>query len=344
VTEADAPEQERHARDLVVIGASAGGVEALKRLVADLPRDLPAAICVVLHIAPTSTSALAGILARAGALPCKAAANGDALRPGQIMVAPPDHHLIVSDGRVRLDVGPRENGHRPAVDTLFRSAARERAADVVGVVLSGTRDDGSAGLAVIKERGGAAIVQDPQDALYAGMPASALAHVAVDAVAPAALLADTIVAMVRGEPLPAGVRASAPPADPPGEEETLTLVCPECGGVLSEVEGSSVPRWRCHIGHLYSAGTLEEIQGAAVERALWTALRSLEDRAALLRRLAEQTAQRGQPRSARSFGLQAQQTQEQADLVRRVVHDAAVAAQHTHDGERDEPMAAGEVA
>jgi two-component system chemotaxis response regulator CheB len=344
VTESAAPQQEHHGRDLVVIGASAGGVEALKEIVAGLPQDLPAAICIVLHIAPTTTSALAGILARAGRLPCRPALNGDPLEPGTILVAPPDHHLLIDDGRVLLDIGPRENGHRPAVDTLFRSAAQERASGVVGVVLSGTRDDGAAGLAVIKAHAGGTIVQDPADALYGGMPASALAHVEVDAVAPASLIAATIDAMVRGTTLPDGVRGSAPTNDPMAFEQQLTLVCPECGGVLSETEEQGVTRWRCHIGHVYSARTLEEVQGATVERALWTALRSLEDRAALLRKMSERASNSGQPRSGRSFADQAAQAQQQADLVRSVIREAAAGAQRSQDDEPDAPMTAGEAA
>jgi two-component system chemotaxis response regulator CheB len=342
VTEIEVPESHTP-RDLVVIGASAGGVEALKQIVAGLPRDLPAAICIVLHIAPTSTSALAGILARAGDLPCATASNGGALEPARIVVAPPDHHLLIEDGRVVLDVGPRENGHRPAVDALFRSAAEARGPAVLGVVLSGTRDDGAAGLAVIKANGGAAVVQDPQDALYGGMPSSALAHVAVDAVAPASLLADTIAAVVLGAPLPNDVHGSEPALDPPAPERGLSLVCPECGGVMTEREQEGVPQWHCHIGHMYSGDSLEEIQGAAVERALWTALRSLEDRAALLRRLATRASERAQPRSARSFGAQAAQAQQQAELVRAVVHDAA-AAQRSRTADRDESLPTGEVA
>ena len=200
-------DEERAHRDLVVIGASAGGVEVLRQVVADLPGDLAAAVCVVLHLAPGSPSLLAPILQRAGRLPCRSAEDGEELRPGRILVAPPDRHLVVQDGRVMLTTGPRENGHRPAADPLFRSAARARNGRVIGVVLSGTRDDGAAGLAVIKAHGGATIVQDPEDALYAGMPNNALAHVAVDAVVPSTLVAAAIAAMVTGNDLPPGTRS-----------------------------------------------------------------------------------------------------------------------------------------
>ena len=220
-----------------MIGASAGGVEALKTVAARLPADLPAAICVVLHIAPTSTSALAGILGRAGDLPCRAATDGEPLRPGHILVATPDHHLVVEDGVARVTVGPRENNHRPSIDTLFRSAAHAHGPDVVGVVLSGTRDDGSAGLAIIKSRGGAAVVQDPEDALYPGMPTNAIAQVAVDAVAPVALVADAITALVHGTSLPDDVRASDPTvgravagsATSPSSAPSAGASCPSAG-------------------------------------------------------------------------------------------------------------------
>jgi two-component system, chemotaxis family, protein-glutamate methylesterase/glutaminase len=204
----------RAPRDLVVIGASAGGVETLRRVVATLPEDLHAAVCIVLHIAPGSPSALAHILERAGTLPCHAARDGDYLRHGMILVAPPDHHLVIEDDHVRLTVGPRENGHRPAVDALFRSAAAARDERVVGVILSGTQDDGTAGLAVIKANGGATVVQDPAEALYAGMPASAVANVVVDAVVPSDQIAGVVARMVNGSgrpdpPDPERAKASA---------------------------------------------------------------------------------------------------------------------------------------
>jgi two-component system, chemotaxis family, protein-glutamate methylesterase/glutaminase len=182
--------------DVVVIGASAGGVDTLKRVVAGLPPDLPAAVCIVLHIAPGSPSALAHILSRSGPLRCRQAADGDPLLAGEILVASPDRHLVIEDGRVRLTAEPRENGHRPSIDALFRSAARTLDGRVIGVVLSGNQDDGAAGLAAIASCGGRTIVQDPEDAHYASMPTSALANVAVDTVVPsegiAAAIADTV--------------------------------------------------------------------------------------------------------------------------------------------------------
>jgi two-component system chemotaxis response regulator CheB len=307
---------------LVVIGASAGGVETLKDVVAELPVDLPAAVCVVLHIAPSSPSALAGILARAGPLPCRPARDRDALEPGTIFVAPPDRHLVVEDGVVRLSVGPRENGHRPAVDVLFRSAAAAWHDRVVGVVLSGTRDDGAAGLAAIKASGGAAVVQDPEEAMYSGMPANALAHVAVDAVVPAALIAQTVSAIVRGQDPPSGPERVQYAADRSGGT-SLTSVCPECGGVLTEHHRAGMLQWQCHVGHRYSPRSLADAQGDRVEQAMWTAVRMLRDRSALLSRMADHADARGQPRSARRFRRQAEDAADQAELVLQALNQAA---------------------
>lgn len=170
--------------DIIVVGASAGGVEALSTLAAGLPADLPAAVFVVLHLPQHATSVLPQILDRAGSLPAAHPGDGEAIRTGRIYIAPPDRHMVIERGCVRLSRGPRENGHRPAIDTLFRSAARAYGDRTIGVILSGTLDDGTAGLAAVKSRHGLAVVQDPASAIYPGMPHSAIDNVAVDYVAP----------------------------------------------------------------------------------------------------------------------------------------------------------------
>jgi len=314
------PSEDDSRRDLVVIGASAGGVETLTRIVAGLPPDLAASVCIVVHIAPTSPSALAGILQRSGPLKCRQAVDGEPLVSGEILVAPPDHHLVIEDDHAHLTVGPRENGHRPAVDALFRSAAAARDGRVIGVVLSGNRDDGAAGLASIKSRGGAAIVQDPDDALYSGMPANAIATVTADAVVPSQGIAEAIAKMVRS--------TDPPPEDPTESERSSSeqepmLSCPDCGGVLAQKPSAGVPQWLCRVGHRYSAESLADAQAASVESALWAAVRALEARASLLEKMADRCQSRGQPRSARSFWRKSGNAHEQAELVRTALTHAA---------------------
>lgn len=310
---------ERH--HIVVIGASAGGVETLQRVVRGLPSDLPATICIVLHLHPGSPSALAAILQRATALPCRTAVDGEPLRGGEILVAPPDRHFAVEDGHVRLTVGPRENGHRPSVDVLFRSAAAAQDGRVVGVVLSGTRDDGTAGLAVIKAHGGAAIVQDPEEALYGGMPANAIAHVHVDRVVPSDKVADAIVTMVNGGPNAPSRPDNPGPRPLPGTP--VVTACPECGGVLSENREAGVTQWRCKVGHRYSPESLADAQAESVEAAMWAAVRALEDRQALLDRMGTQLESRGHSRSAASFRRRAGEAARHAEVVRSALSDAA---------------------
>ncbi|WP_022928053.1 chemotaxis protein CheB [Patulibacter americanus] len=287
-------------RDLVVVGASAGGVEALKTFVAGLPPELPAAVLVVLHVPATGRSVLADILDRAGPLPAAAATDGAPLRRGEILVAPSDAHLLVHDGHVRLSRGPRENGHRPAIDPLFRSAARAHGGRTIGVVLSGLLDDGAAGLRFVHDEGGATVVQDPEDALHPGMPSAALAAGPVDRTVPAAALADAVCALL-DEPLErlrgdvAHGAAGAPDAverDPVEDDltrgELSGLTCPDCGGAIWET-GDDPARYVCHVGHAFSRDSMLQEQGRALEITLWSALRALEERADLLRRVARRT-------------------------------------------------------
>jgi two-component system, chemotaxis family, protein-glutamate methylesterase/glutaminase len=320
--------------DIVVVGASAGGVEALVQLAGSLPADLPAAVFVVLHVPSTASSALPDILSRHSPLPASHAKDGEPIEPGHIYVAPPDHHLLLRSDHVHLTRGPRENGHRPAVDPLFRSAAREFAARVIGVVLSGALDDGTAGLAAVKARGGLAVAQDPADTLYPGMPASALEHVQVDHVLPAAALGALLTrlaaepAMAAPGPVPAememeveveGFSLEAMEGEHPGRPSGFS--CPDCNGVLWEIQDGGLQRFRCRVGHAWSPESLLTQQSEALEAALWVALRSLEERAALGMRLAETARRRGHTFSASRFQEQADEAQQAARLVRDLLLD-----------------------
>jgi two-component system, chemotaxis family, protein-glutamate methylesterase/glutaminase len=282
---------------IVGIGASAGGVEALRALVADLPEDLEAALLVVLHIAPDAGSMLAGILDRTGPLPVRTADDGEPIEAGTILVAPPDRHLRVEDGHVRLSAGPRENGHRPAVDPLLRSLATALGERAVGVILSGTRDDGTAGLAAIKLAGGRTLVQDPAEATYPGMPQSAIDHVDVDAVLPLAGIVEELAAL-HFDPGPS--HPGGGPGEAPARAGTPTRVtCPACGGVLHEHEVGHVVQYRCSVGHKYATESLDFEHGEMVDGALWEAMRMLDDRAALLDSLANRHERRGSGVAAR---------------------------------------------
>jgi two-component system chemotaxis response regulator CheB len=314
---------------IVVVGASAGGVEALVELAASLPGDLSAAVFVVLHLPATGTSALPEILRRHGPLPAAHVRDSEPIQPGRIYVAPPDHHVLVRTGHVHLSRGPRENGHRPAIDPLFRSAAREYAARVIGVVLSGALDDGTAGLLAIKSRGGIAVVQNPEDALYPGMPGNALEHAQVDHVLAAASMGKLLTRLLANlaeppaDPAPTGMRVEvemegfsmeAFEGHHPGRPSGFS--CPDCHGVLWQIKDGGLERYRCRVGHAWSPESLLTQQSEALEAALWVALRSLEERAALARRLAEPARRRGHAITATRFEEQAAEAQQAARLVR----------------------------
>ena len=316
--------------DIVVVGASAGGVEALAELAASLPSDLSAAVFVVLHLPATGISALPEILHRHGPLPAAPVKDGEPIQPGRIYVAPPDHHVLLRTGHVHLSRGPREHGHRPAIDPLFRSAAREYSTRVIGLVLSGALDDGTAGLLAIKSRGGIAVVQDPADALYPGMPSNALEHVPVDHVLPAASVGELLARLIAdsaeppSEPAPTGMQVEvemegfsleAFEGNHPGRPSGFS--CPDCNGVLWQIrDGGGLERFRCRVGHAWSPESLLTQQSEALEAALWVALRSLEERAALARRLAEPARNRGHSITATRFEEQAAEAQQAARLVR----------------------------
>jgi two-component system chemotaxis response regulator CheB len=314
-TEIDRPTSAVHV-DVIGIGASAGGLLPLRALVAALPADLRATVIVVLHVAATGTSVLPQILARSTKLTVVAAEDGLPLRPGEIVVATPDHHVVVDDGVLRVTRGPRENGHRPAIDPLLRSIAESRGAAGAGVVLSGARDDGSQGLAEIKRHGGLALVQEPADAEYPSMPASAMAATTVDgALSPEALAAALVEAVDGGRSV--ATRMVNPKFGTVKPAETIT--CPDCGGVLTETDDGGVLHFRCHVGHAYSPRSLLALHADAVERAMWTAARSLEDRRTLLERMARRARDVGNDRSAERFMANAARAHDESLAIRQAI-------------------------
>lgn len=281
--------------DIIVIGASAGGVDALPRLIGNLPADLPSSVFVVLHIPAQGRDLMPEIIRRAATLSVAHGVDGERVRNGHVYVAPPDHHLQVDGTRVRLSRGPRENFHRPAIDALFRTAADSYGSRVVGVVLTGNLDDGTAGLHAVKSRGGIAIVQDPKDALVPAMPQSALRNVKVNHCVPLAEIGPLLVRLATTRDIPkrkTGVSRMKKRAMSPKEMEKefglpTSFVCPECNGPLWETKAGPSLQFRCHVGHAYSPVSLLADHADGLERALWSAVRTFDERASLLRRLGE---------------------------------------------------------
>ncbi|PWC33995.1 chemotaxis protein CheB [Azospirillum sp. TSO35-2] len=320
-------------RDIVVIGTSAGGVSALTRLFSAMPQDCAPTVFVVMHITPTARSLLPRLLQRVGWLPAFHPTDGEPIRPGHIHVAPPDHHLLVLRDRVLIRRGPRENRTRPAVDPLFRSAGVAFGSRVVGVVLSGTLDDGASGLRAVHRCGGTSVVQDPDDAQWPGMPASAIARNPIDHVVPLDRMA-TLLARLVSEPAPArppvpfDIAVEARIAEQElttvsDDTQTVgvptTLSCPECGGGLSEIRDGPTLRFRCKVGHAYSLDAMNEAQAEAMEKALWVALRTHEDRVELFRRMADHARGRGHDRLAANWDRQMAEARNHADLLRQVL-------------------------
>jgi two-component system chemotaxis response regulator CheB len=325
------------ASDIVVIGASAGGLDALQLLVAGLPSRFPPAVLIVMHIG-AQHSILPSLLARSSVLPVRQARHGDLVESGRVLVAPPDLHLTVvrlgAECRVVLARTAKENHTRPAVDPLFRAAAASFGRRAIGVILTGGLDDGTAGLAAIKACGGTAIVQDPVQALAPGMPASAIENVAVDHVL---LLEDIPPALSRLAE--AQVQAAAPPPsaqDVPRwvklenefalegvDMQSLdllakpsTFTCPECHGTLWELKDGLPRRFRCHTGHAYTERHLAALQGDLVEDAIWTAVRALHEREMLLRGMAEDAARGKRDAAAAAYRIQADEAMRSADVLR----------------------------
>lgn len=321
---------------IVVIGASAGGFAALQQLVAALPPALPASLFIVWHMSPDVRGVLPQVLNRANTLPAAHAVDHEAIVPGRIYVAPPDRHLLVERGRVRVTKGPKENRFRPAVDPLFRSAAYVYGSSVIGVVLSGALDDGTSGLWTVKEHGGTAIVQDPHDAEVPSMPEHALREVAVDYVLPVADMA-LVLARLCHEPIASTVEAAVPNTQQieievriAAEDNALELgimqlgtptpyTCPECHGVLSAFKDGSRVRFRCHTGHAFSADSLLIGISEAIEESLWSAIRTLDEGVLLLNHMGDHFAEANHTKLAALYFQKANEAGKRTQRVREIV-------------------------
>jgi two-component system chemotaxis response regulator CheB len=330
-------------RDIVVIGASAGGVNALVSLVASLPADLNASLFIVLHLSPFTKSYLPSILSRAGALEAEHPKDGDAIQTGRIYVAPSDCHLLVDKGVVRVKKGPKENRFRPSIDALFRSAAYAYGSRVIGVVLSGMLDDGTSGMWTIKRFGGTSIIQHPADALHPSMPENVLEYVDVDHEVPITEMGELIIRLssskaprqpklsaeeVRRLEAEAKIAAqdvsSAKLVKPLGSPSLLT--CPECNGALVGIrEGNSI-RYRCHTGHGFGAGALLSGVTKSVEEDLWKAIRGMEESIMLLEEIGKNFLDLGQKKAGKESIKKAADIRKKAMKIKEQVFSS----QHTN--------------
>lgn len=318
-------------QNMVVIGASAGGLESIKALVGGLPADFAAAVLVVLHIPPGYTSTLPQILSLAGPLPAHQPYDGEKLQPGHIYVAKPDHHLLVEGDSVGVKKSPKENRFRPSIDVLFRSAAYHHGPQVAGVILSGALDDGTSGSWTIKHLGGTVIVQNPDEAAFDSMPLSALDQVQVDHTLFAAEMGPFLnrwvskltpkrsVSMADSKRIETEINiASGQDAFKKGVMEIGKLspyACPECHGVLLQIEEGLNSRFRCHTGHAYTPQALLSGLIENIDEGFWQVSRALDEAVMLLQHIAERFMDANQPELAAPFLEKASITRERAQAL-----------------------------
>ncbi|MCF0062837.1 chemotaxis protein CheB [Dyadobacter chenwenxiniae] len=323
-------------QNIIVIGASAGGFEALKKIVSVLPPDLDAAIFIVWHMAPTIRGVLPQVLSKISTIPAAHAVDGEPIIMNRIYVAPPDHHMLLEQGHIRVTRGPKENRFRPAVDPLFRSAAYAYGNRVIGVVLSGALDDGTAGLWSIKYRGGVAVVQDPDDSEVSSMPESAISQVAVNYVVPLAEIGPLLTKLA-GKPAGEKIQATMQEDDKTKTEIKIAAedtaaginifqygqlspyACPECHGVLTLLKDGNISRFRCHTGHAYSADALLDAITEKIEDSLYSAIRGVDESMLLLNHIGDHFAEANHKRLAAQYFQKAQLAQQRSELVRQAV-------------------------
>lgn len=339
---------------VIVIGASAGGIEALRELFKGLKPGLNAAIFIVVHMPSDAKSYLPDILSRLGTIPVEHAQDEKKIKAGRAYIAPPDRHLILQDGSIRLSFGPKVNYSRPAVDPLFESAAKNFGPRVIGVILSGSLYDGTKGLMSIKRAGGTAMVQDPKEALFPGMPESALHYVQVDYNLPVAEIASLLNKLTEESVLEKGgtqVSQEIPDfiegeADlikkdmeayekGYGSNQRTILTCPECGGVLWELRDGQLLRYRCHTGHVYNAENILAGYDEDLEKTFWTAIRMLTEKAAISNRLGLNAQDRGDKEQEAYYLSLAQEAEIQIQLIRETwLHEGQIGSKHASAGEQ----------
>jgi len=314
-------------RNIIVIGTSSGGVDALCELTNRLPKELDASVFIVMHIGDRTM--LPEILSTCGNLPAVCASHEQRYEHGCVYCARANHHLMIKDHVTVLTRGPRENGHRPSIDVLFRSASRAHRSKVVGVVLSGGLDDGSAGLFAIKARGGVAIVQDPAEAVTPSMPQNALNMVDVDFCLPVRQIADVLVQLANGKATNAiesttdgslmeeQATADRATSEPPGDQ--IPVACPECNGPLYEIKDGELSHFQCFVGHRFSPESLSEQHAEALDRALWTAIRKLKERVVLHQRLVERKRSKGEDELLKRLEESVATAREDLKLLREIL-------------------------
>lgn len=322
---------------IIVVGGSAGSISVLSDLLAQLPQTLNASIFVVIHLQRHVPSKLAAVLSRVSVLPVCEATDQQKIQPGLVYVAPSDYHLFLEQSKVQLVRGPLENRMRPAIDVLFRSAAVAHRDQVIGVILSGLLDDGVAGLQAIKRCGGRAVVQSPDEAQFSSMPENAIAAMDVNYIVPVAAMADCLQRCVAEPPetntlvpkdilleskMVKRVMFNADEMAQIGEPSYQS--CPACSGPLWQMKAPDTLRYRCHVGHSFTARALVEAQDETVEEALWIALRTLEERARVLERISKDSLQKGAQNLSERYKERAAEALEHATSIRRLIYSSGV--------------------
>jgi two-component system chemotaxis response regulator CheB len=349
-------------RNIIVFGGSSGSFEAFKKIAAGLPKDLDASIFIVWHMSPDVGGILPHVLNRVGPIHASEARDGELVETNRIYVARPDHHLLLENSHVRVTRGPKENRFRPAVDPLFRSAAYAHGPRVIGVITSGALDDGTAGLWAVKQRGGFAIAQDPNDAEIASMPENAIREVNVDLVLPVSDIPEALATLSQEEISDAlegqmqdeaenkrteleiriAAEENALPFGIMNWGKLTPFTCPECSGVLARIKDGERPRFRCHTGHAFSADSLLSGLTENIEESLWSAIRGVDESIMLLNHIGDHFAEVNKGSLAAKFFQKANEAKQRNALIRRAVFDHELLTTDGIEQEPDVPVLPGE--